>query len=107
MGFEYTGAMLPGSFPWVATSVLWASLIYNAYVGDRGGKEVVVFDCKFGRGRSSYRQTVIAVHGSQNCFGAERFDISLVTERAADWTLIFRPRRLLPLAEIQTLVSNI
>jgi hypothetical protein len=99
--------MLPASFPWVATSVLRARLIYNAYVGDRDGREVVLFDCKFGWGRSSYRQTVVAVHGSQNCFGAERFDISLVTERASDWTLIFRPRRLLPLEEVQALVSNI
>src|SRR5277367_6818674 len=60
----YIGAALPKSFPFRKTSVSWASSIANAVAGKKNGREVLVFDCRLGAGKSRRSLTVLAVSRS-------------------------------------------
>jgi hypothetical protein len=106
-GFAYIGATLPTSFPLRETSVGRAQSIQNVFAGCKGNRELVFFDCRLGTGKSAYSQTVIAIRGSGECFGLPRFDISVTTERVEDWTLMYRPKHVIPAEELEALVSSI
>jgi hypothetical protein len=105
-GLVYIGAALPKSFPLSKTSLSWSSPVRNALAGDKSGKELLVFDCRLGTGKGSRSQTVVAVRGEAECFGAARFGPSLTTETVEDWTLLYRSKRILPLEEIEALLSG-
>jgi hypothetical protein len=105
-GFIYLGTALPKSLQLGLTSLNGADLS-NAFAGERRGEEFVFFDSKIGTGKGSYYQSAVAIRGPRQAYGPERFDISLTTERAGDWLLIYRPKQLLPIGEIQALLSGI
>jgi hypothetical protein len=103
-GLVYLGEKLPASFPLSATSICAAESIWNVVAGDTPGWELVFFDCQIGRGKRSFSQTAIAVRGSGDCFRGPRFDMSLTTERAEEWVLLYRPARVIPMEEIEALI---
>jgi hypothetical protein len=105
-GLTYMGASLLISFPLSETSVSWASSFKNAVAGDRAGKTLLFFDCTLGSGKGRRTQTVVAVRGSEDCFGPVRFGPFLKMEKVGEWTLIYRSKERLPLEEIDALLSN-
>jgi hypothetical protein len=106
-GFTYIGASLPKSFPFNETSVSWASSVANAVAGTKRSKELVLFDCTLGSGKGSRTQTMVAVRGSEECFGAARFGPSLTVESVGEWALIYRSKQRLPLEEIEALLAEV
>jgi hypothetical protein len=96
----------PGSFPLSETSVHWTGSVRNAVVGDKSGKELVIFDCGMGSGKAKYSQTVVAIRGPADCFGPARFGPDLTTECVREWTLLSRPQRLMPVEEINAVLSD-
>jgi hypothetical protein len=105
-GLTYIGGALPGSFPLSETSVHWTGSVRNAVVGDKSGKELVIFDCGMGSGKAKYSQTVVAIRGPADCFGPARFGPDLTTECVREWTLLSRPQRLMPVEEINAVLSD-
>ena len=105
-GFTYIGAALPGSFPFESTSVR-AGTIRNAVAGDKDNTELVFFDCRIGSGKGQFSQTVVAVRGLDKGFESARFGPNLTTERVANWTLIYRYKKLLRPQEIEDLISGV
>jgi hypothetical protein len=106
-GFTYVGAALPKSFPLRKTSVHWASSFWNAVAGDKHGKELLFFDCRFGTGKTSTAQTVVALRGSAESLGPVRFGPGWTMETVDDWALIYRSEELLPLKEIEAVLSRV
>jgi len=107
MGLLYLGAAVPKSFPLHRTSSRQARSITRAVAGDRGQKELVVFDCKLGYFERTFFRTVVAVRGGQAGFGPCQFGAGLVTEQVGEWTLVYGSDRQLLLEEIEALVSAI
>jgi hypothetical protein len=105
MGLLYIGAALPKSFPLHRTSSGQARSITNVVSGDKGQKEILVFDCKLGYGKGRFSCTVVAVRGQEGGFGAARFGPDLLTEWVGEWEIVYTSRGLLLVEEIETLVG--
>ena len=101
----YIGSTLPKSFPLHKTSSRGARSISQAIVGERSGKEVVVFDCKLGYGKGAFSRTVVAVRGHRDGFGVAQFGPDLLTEHVDDWTVVYGSGRRLLLKEIDDLLA--
>jgi len=106
-GLIYIGSCLPRSFPLSDTSVNRTVSVKNVVAGDRAGREFLFFDCVLGSGKGRRTQTVIAVRGTEECFGSARFGPFLMTESVGEWALVFRPKQTLPLDEIEALLADI
>jgi hypothetical protein len=50
---------------------------------------------------------MVAVRGSEECFGAARFGPSLTTESVGEWVLIYRSKQRLQLEEIEALLADV
>ena len=107
MGLTYIGGASRSILPFTNTSLSRVTSISNAVVGKTRGREVVFCDCKFGSGKHSFSQTVIAVQDTGLVFGAEHFDPSLVTGSSDGWTFLYRPRRLFSLDELKATISSL
>jgi hypothetical protein len=107
MGFTYIGSAVPRSFPLRRTSSRSARSISRAVAGDKGNKELILFDCMLGHGRGRFYRTVVAVRGHDTAFGIARFGPDLATEQVGEWALVFGDRRLLIIEEIEALVSAV
>jgi hypothetical protein len=107
MGFTYIGSAVPGSFPLQRTSSRSARSISIAVAGDKGNKELVLFDCMLGYGKGRFYRTVVAVRGQHTAFGVARFGPDLITEQVGEWALVYGDRRLLIIEEIEALVSAV
>jgi len=105
-GLSFVGTTLPRSFPFDRTSARKASRTRNAVVGELDGTTFVIFDCQFGVGKQSYFQTFVGAHGSEECFGFQRYDSTLTRELVDDWTVVFRKKELLLPEEIETLLPT-
>ena len=112
LSFDYIGAALPPYFPLRKTSAGRATSFQNAIAGRKNGTEVIVFDCRFGSGKSRSYRTVVAVFGAAQRFGVARFGPSLVSEEVDGWTLLYRQRYFPPagrlrIDEIQMLLLEV
>jgi len=63
--------------------------VWNVIDGEPLGKRIVVFDCKFGDGKASWRRTVIAIKTVIGNITASSFDPSLGIEQMNDWVIGF------------------
>jgi hypothetical protein len=107
MGFAYVGSALPGNFPLQRTSSRAARSISRAVAGDKGNHELVLFDCKLGLGKGTFRRSVVAVRGQDAAFGTARFGPDIVAEQVGEWAVVYGDRRLLLIEEIEALVSAV
>jgi hypothetical protein len=106
-GLREVGDHLPWSFSFslASSSLNEAHSIRNVIAVEKGAKRVLVFDCTLGEGRGSYSQTVFAVSGAPESFGAERLSPGLLVEQVDDWKLLYRPRELMSVDEIEAFVG--
>ena len=107
MGLRYIGGALPKSFPFHRTASSQARAIGDTISGDKGQREVLVFDCALGYGKGRFRRTVVAVRGQQSGFGVARFGPDLVIERTGEWETVYSSGRLLAIEEVEALVGAV
>ena len=105
---------IPASMNFRETGLAGVSSTWNVIHGDQNGAFVIAFDCRIGKGKGSWRRTVIAARSSREVFGSAKFDTSLVVERAGEWTILYRPKKLslsdgglMPAEEIKAHVENV
>jgi hypothetical protein len=107
MHLTYIGDALPRRFPLDRTSSGRTRSISAAMAGDRGGAEVILFDCRLGHGKRAFDRTVVAVRGRPGGFGTARFSPDLETEEVDDWMVVYGDHRLLFVEELELLFSEI
>ena len=106
-GFRYLGRVLPPSLPLKDLPLRTITSVWNAIDGERRGRRVIVFDCKFGEGKGSWRRTVIAVQADRAGITASSFDPSVQIDQIADWAFLYRPKQLALIARQLTPVSEL
>ncbi|MBS1804883.1 MAG: hypothetical protein JST28_16100 [Acidobacteria bacterium] len=68
--------------------------VWNVIDGERSGRRVIAFDCKFSEGRRSWRRTVIAIEAERSSISASAFDPEVEVQQIGEWTFLYRPRQL-------------
>lgn len=90
--FHYIGDALPLSLSLRGTPFDGASKVWNVIGGECHKTRVIVFDCRIGSGKGSWRRTVIAAETDADIFGVVHFDRDLTVERSGDWMLLYEPK---------------
>ena len=106
-GFHYLGEVLPPSLPLKDLPLRTITSVSNAIDGERRGRRVIAFDCRFGEGKGSWRRTVIAVQADRTGITASSFDPGVQIDQIANWTFLYRPKQLAPIARQLTPVSEL
>ena len=92
--FTYIGQALPSSISLRGTSLQGASAVWNVIDGERQRLRVIVFDCRIGAGKGSWRRTVIGAQTDADVFGAVNFNRDLTVERSGEWMFLYQPKAL-------------
>jgi hypothetical protein len=90
--FVFLGKALPRSLVLVRTGLERISSCWNVIDGQRDGVRIVIFDCRIGEGKGSWRRTIVAAEGKPDIFRAVPFVLELSNEQAGDWTLLYQPK---------------
>jgi hypothetical protein len=90
-GFHYSDNALPRSLGKLPSGI---TSVWNVLDGEHRGRRVIVFDCKFGEGKGSWRRTVIAIQAERSSISASAFDPEVEVEQIGEWTFLYRPRQL-------------
>jgi hypothetical protein len=114
-GLYYLGEALPPSLPMKGWPFASITSVWNVVDGDKGGKRLVAFDCRFGQGKTSWRRTVIAVKTEISNITASYFDSDLRIEQMDDWVFIYRPKgfaliswgQLTPIPELRACLESV
>jgi hypothetical protein len=62
--------------------------------GERNGLRILIFDCRIGEGKGSWRRTVIVAQGNPDIFRNVPFVLNLSIEQTGDWTVLYEPKSL-------------
>jgi hypothetical protein len=108
LGFDYLGSDLPNCLVLPETPFDSMTTVWNVISGERHGIRVIVFDCRFGRGKASWCRTIIAHENNEGAPKFSSFDLDLQIEHSGGWTVMWRPEKLalfptglMPVAEIK------
>jgi hypothetical protein len=113
LGFTYIGSALPRSLSLAGTHLQWCSSVWNVIDGEPHGIRVIAFDCQIGRGKGSWRRTVIAVQSALKD-NPVRFNPEMTAEYSDGWTFFYQPKAfsfipsgLMPIAELESYLTSI
>lgn len=113
-GFHYLDETLPRSLPLRDSSLPTISSVWNVIDGERRGRRVIAFDCRFGEGKGSWRRTVLAVETDITGITASSFDPDMGVVQIGGWTFLYRPqhlalinRQLTPVTELAAYLDTI
>jgi hypothetical protein len=60
--------------------------------GELKGVRIVIFDCRIGQGKGSWRRTIIAAKSNADIFESVPMILDLIREPAGDWTVLYQPK---------------
>lgn len=114
LGLKSWGSRLPPELSLTGTPMAHASATWNVMEGERNGIPFVVFDCRMGAGKSSWRRTVIAARSGRDVFAAVPSESSYTVDRCGDWMIFYAPKRgfivgpsLMPISELEARLSSL
>jgi hypothetical protein len=114
MSLKAWGDQLPADLSLAGTPMANRSAIWNVFEGVRNGIPFIVFDCRIGRGKGSWRRTVIAARANRDVFATVPSDYSYTVDRCGEWMVFYSPRtlsflgqRLMPIAELEARLSTL
>lgn len=114
-GMHYLGNALPKSLTLKGTPFDRVSKVWNVMHGEPCGTRIMVFDCKVGAGRQSWRRTLIAVESDGNAFGHLSLQSDLTIDRSGGWQILYHPKShfnlriggLMPVEELEANLSAV
>jgi hypothetical protein len=108
LGLKSWGSRLPPELSLTGTPMAHASAVWNVMEGERNGIPFIVFDCRMGAGKSSWRRTVIAARSGRDVFATVPSNSSCTVDRCEDWMIFYAPRAgfivgssLMPIPELE------
>jgi hypothetical protein len=113
-GFHYLGTALPRSLTLGGTSLERMSSVWNVVDGEPHGTRLVVFDCRVGVDKGSWRRTVFAWEDDAESPSFVTFNQEWAVERSGRWTILYRPKEhfemrigsLMPVSELQAYLGS-
>lgn len=105
--FNFLGSSLPPMLKLETSSFRHAKAISSAFTGTGREKEFAFFDCVMPGARTSYTQSVLAIHQPGGRYPAAQFDSQLQEEHRGEWTLIYHRKRAWSLSEIDAHISSL
>ena len=105
-GYTYAGRSLKSPLSMGETLIRKAHSTENWMTSDRGGKEILVFDCALGSGKSRQPQTIIAVRGTPANPALFGIGPDRTVEKAGEWTLVCH-RGLMSVDQIRDCLSDL
>jgi len=113
-GFTYLGKSLPRSLTFSSTALLRMTSVWNAIEGDCHGIRVIVFDCRVGEGKVSWRRTVFAAQTGKDFLEGTGLAREFAVEESGNWAIRYEPRSLsllppglIPVPEVESLLDSI
>jgi len=91
-GFAFLGTTVPRILNLTGTGPEAISSCWNVMDGELKGVRIVVFDCRIGQGKGSWRRTVIAAKSSADIFKSVPMMLDLTSEPAGEWTVLYQPK---------------
>jgi hypothetical protein len=114
LGLKPWGDQLPGDLSLTGTPVANRSATWNVLEGVQNGIRFVVFDCRIGTGKASWRRTVIAARADRDVFATVPSDFSYTVDRSGEWMVFYSPKtvsflgqRLMPIGELEARISSL
>jgi hypothetical protein len=114
LGLKARGDQLPADLSLVGTPMANRSTTWNVFEGMQSGIPFVVFDCRIGTGKASWRRTVIAARASRDVFATVPSDYSYTVDHCGEWMVFYSPKtmsffgqRLMPIAELEARISTL
>jgi hypothetical protein len=114
LGLKPWGEQLPADLSLAGTPMANISDTWNVLEGAQNGIRFIVFDCRIGTGKASWRRTVIAARASRDVFATVPSDFSYTVDRSGEWMVFYSPKtvsfigqRLMPIAELEARLSTL
>ena len=114
LGLKAWGNQLPADLSLAGTPMANRSATWNVLEGVQKGIPFVVFDCRIGTGRGSWRRTVIAARASRDVFATVPSDHSYTVDQSGEWMVFYSPKtmsffgqRLMPISELEARLSTL
>lgn len=114
LGLKSWGDRLPADLSLAGTPIAQKSATWNVFEGVQNGIRFVVFDCRIGTGKASWRRTVIAARSGRDVFATVPSDFCYTVDRSGDWMLFYSPKAmsffgqpLMPIAELEARISTL
>jgi hypothetical protein len=114
LGLKAWGDQLPSDLSLAGTPMACRSSTWNVFDGGRNGIRFVVFDCRMGTGKGSWRRTVIAARTSRDVFATIPTESSYTVDRCGEWMVFYSPKAtsffgpgLMPIAELEARLSTL
>jgi len=114
LGLKAWGDQLPRDLSLAATPMANTSATWNVLEGAQNGIRFVVFDCRIGTCKGSWRRTVVAARANRDVFATVPSDFSYTVDRSEEWMVFYSPKtgsflgqRLMPIAELEARLSTL
>ena len=114
LGLKARGHQLPADLSLAGTPLASRSATWNVFEGVQNDIPFVVFDCRIGSGKGSWRRTVIAARASRDVFATVASDFSYTVDQSGEWMVFYSPQnvsflgqRLMPIAELEARLSTL
>lgn len=109
-GLHYIGDALPKSLTLSGTPFERYSKVWNVIDGEPGGVRIIAFDCRVGRGKSSWLRTVIATENTAGVSEIVAPNQDMTMDSAGRWKILYHPKaffnfRIVGLMPVQELES--
>jgi hypothetical protein len=114
LGLKSWGDQLPADLSLAGTPLANKSATWNVFEGVQNGISFIVFDCRIGTGRGSWRRTVIAARANRDVFATVPSYFSYTVDQCGEWMVFYSPKtmsflgqRLMPIAELEARLSTL
>ena len=84
LGLKAWGDQLPSDLSLAGTPMAYRSATWNIFYGVQNGIRFIVFDCRMGTGKGSWRRTVIAARTSRDVFATVPSESSYTVDQCGE-----------------------
>jgi len=114
LGLKAWGDQLPSVLSLAGTPMVYRSATWNIFDGVQNGIPFIVFDCRIGTGKGSWRRTVIAARTNRDVFATVPSETNYTVDKCGEWMVFYAPKTvsffgpgLMPIPELAARLSTL